>query len=117
MKSLKVLAVCALMVVSRQSFAQTTPISFAKGSHCGSFEGDYTNRTFTLNTKANQTIYVTIRENARDVEDIKIIDPKGRTTYADGAELDFTTKVKGVHKIKIIPYNDAGWANIEFCAY
>ncbi|AWY19472.1 hypothetical protein LP123_12010 [Moraxella bovis] len=117
MKTFKVLAFCAFMVVSGQSFAKNNPISFTKGSHCGSFERDYTNRTFTLNTKANQTIYVTIRENARDVEDIKIIDPKGRTTYADGAELDFTTKVKGVHKIKIIPYNDAGWANIEFCAY
>lgn len=79
MKSLKILAVCALMVVSAPIFAKTTPISFAKGSHCGSFERDYTNRTFTLNTKANQTIYVIIRDNARDVEDIKITDPKGRT--------------------------------------
>lgn len=117
---MKKLILCAVLALaSTSAFAEIVPIKFAKGSHCGSFEGDYTNQTFTLNTKANQTIYVTIRENARDavVEDIKIIDPKGRTTYADGAEIQFTTKVKGVHKIKIIPYNDAGWANIEFCAY
>ncbi|STZ63161.1 Uncharacterised protein [Moraxella lacunata] len=45
MKSLKILLICRAMIMSDQSFAKTTPISFAKGSHCGSFEGDYTNRT------------------------------------------------------------------------
>lgn len=117
MKIIKTLIIGAVLMIGGQAFAQTTPIHFAKGSYCGSFEGDYTDKTFTLFTKANQLIYIDTKDNARDVADIVVIDPKGRKYRADSAEFEFTTKVKGIHKIKVIPYNDHGFANIEFCAY
>lgn len=117
MKLLKTLALCSLLVLGNQAIAKTTPISFAKGSHCGSFEGDYTSRTFTLSTRANQTVYVTVNHGESNVADIVITDPKGRKARADGAALEFVAKVKGVHKIKVVPYHGASYANIEFCVY
>lgn len=58
MKALKTLVVCSLLLVGGQSFANITPIKFAKGSSCGSFSGNASGRTFTLQLNANQELII-----------------------------------------------------------
>lgn len=116
MKALKVVAVCALLAMSGQSFAKVTPITFPKGSYCGSFSGDYAGRTFTINLGRGQTLTIS---GADGVRDVIVKSPNGKVLHHEGQDYaEWTTRMKGKHTIKLIPYdrNDT-YTSIEFCAY
>lgn len=116
MKSLKVLLICGAMIMSGQSFANTVPIKFAKGSYCGSFSGDYAGRTFTIYLNKGQTLRIS---GADGVENVIVKSPNGKVLHHEGQDYaEWTTRMKGKHAIKLIPYdrNDT-YTSIEFCAY
>lgn len=117
MKSLKVLAVCALLAVSGQSFAKTTPIKFAKGSSCGSFSGNAKGRTFTLYLNANQELLISSDDFYSDTKDTIVKNPHGQTLEGSGLRsgISYSTDTKGKYTIKVIPTTNH--INLEFCAY
>lgn len=119
MKSLKVLALCALLTVSGQSFAKltVTPIVFAKGSSCGVFEGNVAGRVFTLQLNAKQDL--TINVNAFKPIYPVVKSPNGMALKDVGAEsYEYVTKQKGKHEI-IFGIEDESYpfAEVKFCAY
>ncbi|MDO4450355.1 MAG: hypothetical protein Q4B79_05280 [Moraxella sp.] len=117
MKSVKVLALCALLAVSGQSFAKTTPIVFAKGSYCGSFEGDVVGRRFTLGLMKHQTLFVNPTD--RSQYEVIVKNPKGQTLKNNGGSMSgWDIPQNGKYTIIITPFNKGdSYANIEFCAY
>lgn len=128
MKSLKILAVCALMAVSGQSFAKPniTNLTFAKGSFCTSFDGNIVNREFVVYTKAEQELAVNPKSQtiAKDSATISVKDPKGRLLKEYSSDnwkgWQFFTQRAGKHTITITPDIDddeAVFVNFEVCAY
>lgn len=114
MKAFKVLAICALMAVSTQSFANTVPIKFAKGSSCGSFSGNPKGKVFSLYLKAGQIFGVETQSGYA-----RALYPDGKwhnpmpVTNPDLSQ--FETTVNGLYKIKIVSPDN--YADIQFCAY
>ncbi|MDO4895522.1 hypothetical protein [Moraxella sp.] len=121
MKILKTLLACSLIAFAGQSFANTTPIKFAKGSYCGSFTGNYANRTFTLGLGKGQTLLINGNEGAGvdGAKDIIVKGPNGKTLPYDGQDYgQWIVRTTGKHTIKIIPYSPRdAYSSIEFCAY
>lgn len=117
MKALKVFGICALLAVSGQSFANTVPIKFVKGSYCGSFSGNVAGKKFTLQLGVNQVLNINIPyEDA--VPTVK--DPKGRNLelvdYIETQYL-FDTTIKGQYTVVLKPLNPKNPnVSVEFCA-
>lgn len=122
MKALKVLAVCALIAVSGQSFAKSTitPINFSVGSYCGSFRGDMSDRVFTLHAKAGQQIIIEVSDVNANVLDVEIKDPRGRILKDVGSDHEwaFNTTKAGKHTITLeLEQPKAPNSNFEVCVY
>ncbi|MDO5050629.1 MAG: hypothetical protein Q4D68_02730 [Moraxella equi] len=118
MKTLKVVAVCALLAISSQSFANTVPIKFAKGSYCGSFSGDFKGKTFTIQLGANQTLEI----NGLYLINPIVKDPKGRILKVAGWEGEdvvyYNTTTAGRYTITLRPEDGSGYyGDVQFCAY
>lgn len=103
-------------------FANTTAITFAKGSYCGSFEGNIVNRKFTVQAKANQSLEVKVKSD--NIAQVNVKDSSGRNLkYINSKEWDgwqFLTKKSGKHTITLTPEIDDDeevWVNFEVCAY
>ncbi|OOR91371.1 hypothetical protein B0181_03470 [Moraxella caviae] len=122
MKKLSAVLVAAcLLGLSAPSFAKVTPIKFAKGSYCGSFDGNHSGRTFTLHLDAGQLLEIGYTDyDYYSAKDIIVKDPKGRTLQPEEQDFDYgrwITRTKGVHKVNIIRYPNSTHAHITFCAY
>ena len=117
MKALKALVVCSLLLVGSQSFAHITPIKFAKGSSCGSFSGNASGRTFTLQLNANQVLIISSYDFYADTRDTIVKNPQGKTLQGTGLPdgILYDTNTKGKYTIKVIPTSNH--IDLEFCAY
>ncbi|MDO4895523.1 hypothetical protein [Moraxella sp.] len=106
---------CSLIAFAGQSFANTTPIKFAKGSFCGSFSGNAKGRTFTLNLNANQQLFISSNNIYADTLDVTVKNPHGQVMPAFGLRnaLSYDTDVKGKYTVKINPARNH--INLEFC--
>ncbi|MCP3897979.1 hypothetical protein [Moraxella sp.] len=118
MKTLKVVAVCTLLAMSSQSFANAVPIKFAKGSYCGSFSGNFKGKTFTMQLGGNQTLEI----KGLYLIDPTVKDPKGRTlkvaNWEGEDEVYYNTTTKGKYTIALRPMDNSGYyGDIQFCAY
>ncbi|MDO4896444.1 MAG: hypothetical protein Q3971_03690 [Moraxella sp.] len=93
MKTLKAVAVCALFVMSGQSFANTAKpiqITFPKGETCHDFNtkvGKKPNQTFVLALTENQQLGFQIQSNAKI--NIHITDPNQKPLMSVGELIDF----------------------------
>lgn len=119
MKTLKILATCALLLIGGQSFAKqtTTPIVFAKGSDCSLFDGDVLGRNFTLNLNANQDLVIQVYAFKPVYPSVK--DPKGKLLDNMGSE-DFVyrTKAKGKYSVTFAAEDESyPYVEVKFCAY
>lgn len=121
MKILKIFALCSLVAISGQSFAKTVPIVFAKESHCGSFNGDFKGKTFTMQLNKNQILEIDglkyITPTAPTVKD-----PKGRVLTNDGwlteEMVRYETTLTGKYTIILDSEDyDDHYADVKFCAY
>ncbi len=117
MKALKVVTMCALLAMSTQSFAETVPIKFAKGSYCGSFSGNFKGKAFTMQLGDNQTLEIT----GLYLINPTVKDSKGRTLRIagwEGEDVVYYTTTAGKHTITLSP-EDGGnyYADVQFCAY
>lgn len=111
------LGVIALMIVgggTTLANAATTAIRFPKGSYCSSFEGNLRGRTFTIALGVNQTLEV--REDGGVIDRIIVKNPKG-ATLRPVHDWTWVTNMKGTYKITVIPYRNAGYGSLQFCAY
>lgn len=117
MKALKALVVCSLLLVGSQSFANITPIKFAKGSSCGSFSGNASGRTFTLQLNANQELIISSYDFYADTQNTIVKNPQGKTLQGTGLRggISYVTNAKGRYTIKVIPTSNH--IDLEFCAY
>ncbi len=60
MKTVIQAALLSSALIATAGFANTTPIHFAKGSYCGSFDGDVVGRKFTMELSPEQTLRLDI---------------------------------------------------------
>lgn len=124
MKALKVFGIFTLLMISGQSFANTVPIKFAKGSECGIFSGYVAGKKFTLQLGARQILNISTEDS--DIQ-ITVKDPKGRilSTFEEYDETQFGgefqalyhTTTKGQYTILLKPTHKGAYHNIEFCAF
>ncbi|WP_019520686.1 hypothetical protein [Faucicola boevrei] len=129
MKTFKVSAFCAFMVLSGQTFAkpiksEVTPIVFAKGSHCGSFSGDIGNRQFTLYLNQSQVLEI-LMDDVRDIFPIvknsknKIVLDEDHP-HSEYVGYAYFIETKGKHTITFKTdreYKANPYTKVEFCAY
>ena len=119
MSALKILVLCALLAVSSQSLAKqtVTSIVFAKGSNCGSFDGNIVGRKFTLHLGANQNL--TIDVDASKPVYPRVRDSKGKPPDEIG-DNGFIYKTKAKRKYSVVfEVEDESYpfAEVKFCAY
>lgn len=111
--------ISVLILITTASFGATSVVKFAKGSHCGSFTGDFLGRKFLLDLNKNQLITVNLAD-WDNVKDIVIKSPKGQILdYDDDDGGEKLVKVKGIHTVTLIPNNpkDNTDTKIEFCVF
>ncbi|WP_019520687.1 hypothetical protein [Faucicola boevrei] len=129
MKIFKILAVCALVVVSGQSFAKPPKdieIKFKKGDYCATYEID-TRSTLHIYLNKNQTFTIDLIAG--------IAKPYLTNSKGDGVEFDYSKVYSQKYDIKQaqwkyhiankgkytigfdIPHDSHTYAELEFCAY
>ena len=101
--------------VTHAKTANETVIAFAKGSNCGSFQGQSSaKKPFTLNLAKGQWLYI---ETSDDI--VKILNPKGASVSYDYDSAEgkdyFRTTLRGKYKIYLS--SDSGFTDATFCAY
>lgn len=110
------IATAPLMVTSAQAAEESTKITFAKDSYCGSFTGNIKNgKVFRLWLSPDQNLV--IRNVGDDRVNVAYVSgPNGRL---DGDryenENSFFTQRKGNHYMKV--YGNSSHSSVEFCAY
>lgn len=90
----------------------TTAISFDKGSYCGYFEGDMTERDFTLTLQANQKLVISTYEAYVD----SVTDSKGNKIKDVGGEMMWVYDIKNSGKYIISTYGNHD-DSAEFCVF
>ncbi|WP_432525719.1 hypothetical protein L3D26_04220 [Moraxella sp. ZY21109] len=114
-----ILALIASPALAKPAKTYVTPIQFAKGSECGSFDGSLANREFTLHLKKNQWIRIGIESSKPITEIVK--DPKGKTLkHDDGDEWGVIYDIKQTGKYHIaFELEDKAYpfAEVKICAY
>ena len=109
------LTACATLPVTAMS-APTTPINFAKGSSCGSFDGNIVGRKFTLDLDANQNFTIDV-DASKPVYPI-VRDAKGRKLdNLNDFGFSYKTKTKGKNSV-VFEVEDESYpfAELKFCA-
>ena len=103
------------------AMAKTTNIAFAKGSDCGSYSGDFKNRTFTIYLNKGQLLTIEPQTN-NHIKNIVVKTPKGRTleNYHDSEDTEWQwgTDTTGKYSFKILGYPDGyDYVDMKICAY
>ncbi|MBE9579711.1 MULTISPECIES: hypothetical protein [Moraxella] len=128
MKVLKAVAVCALLAISSQSFANTAKpiqIIFPKGETCHDFNtkvGKKPNQTFVLALTDSQQLSFQIQSNTKI--NIHITDPNQKPLTSVGELIDFyptiylyEPTITGLHSISFTTKNkSSAKIDVRVCA-
>ncbi len=111
-----VLITAPLLATSAQAKDNSTKVTFAKDSYCGSFAGNIKNgKEFRLWLMPEQNLV--IRNVGDDQINVAYVSsPSGRLTgdrYEN--ETSYITQRKGNHRMKV--YGNSSYSSVEFCAY
>lgn len=116
MKTMIQAVVLSSALLGMASFAETTPIQFAKGSYCGNFEGNVVGRKFTLQLKARQLLSIEMDASKPIYPIVK--DPRGKTLAAtdDPESYIYNTTRKGKYTVSFEVEDESyPFAEIKFC--
>ncbi|WP_019671820.1 hypothetical protein [Psychrobacter lutiphocae] len=112
------LTIGCLFALPVQAAEQSTKVTFADGSYCGSFSGNMKDgKKFRLWLQPNQELV--IRNTGNDQLNVAYVEgPSGRLEGARDCYEDRTTyytESKGNHYMKV--YGNDSYSSVEFCAY
>ena len=111
------LSTAILILIITTTAHANTPIHFAPGSYCGSFDGNVAGRKFTLQLKSDQLLSIEMIASKPIYPIVK--DPKGRTLAAtdDSESYIYNATRKGKYTVSFELEDESyPFAEIKFCA-